>query len=234
MSFGGLSKVAPTTGVISDEVQEIRMTESDSGYTPNTLSIKPNMHTRWIVDATNPYTCASQLMIPSLGITKQLEPGENIIEFISPASGTIGFSCSMGMYSGKILITPDTKITTSKDTSFSATPTKNTLSENPTGVTCSTGNNSTSTGACDKGSIETPTAYIHPDINSETLNLSYTSAGLSGNIQVKKGGSYKIVIDVKDTISGCMSTILIPGLDEHIQYLRGGTQVVFNIKPTET
>jgi sulfite exporter TauE/SafE/copper chaperone CopZ len=122
MNLGGLAKITPTTGVVSDEVQEIRMTESDSGYTPSTLSIKPNMHTRWIINATNPYTCASQLMVPSLGITKQLEPGENIIEFISPASGTIGFSCSMGMYSGKIIITSDAKIELSKDTSFVATP----------------------------------------------------------------------------------------------------------------
>lgn len=238
MNLGGLAKITPTTGVVSDEVQEIRMTESDSGYTPSTLSIKPNMHTRWIINATNPYTCASQLIVPSLGITKQLEPGENIIEFISPASGTIGFSCSMGMYSGKILITPDAKIELSKDTNTSVISSKNTLPEKTIGVTCSTGNNFTSTGTCDKGSIETPTtsvsASLNPPTGVETLNLSYTTSGLSGNIQVKKGGNYKIVIDVKDTISGCMSTILIPGLDEHIQYLRGGTQVVFNIQPQET
>lgn len=104
MNLGGSVKVVPTTGVISDEVQEIHMTESDGGYTPNSFHIKPNMKTRWIVTATNPYSCASQLTAPSIGVQKQLEQGENIIEFISPASGTIKFSCSMGMYSGKIII----------------------------------------------------------------------------------------------------------------------------------
>lgn len=55
----------------------------------------------------NPYSCASQLTAPSIGVSKQLEQGENVIEFISPASGIIRFSCSMGMYSGKIIIDSD-------------------------------------------------------------------------------------------------------------------------------
>lgn len=104
MSLGGSMKVVPSTGVVSDEVQEIRMTESDGGYDPNVFHIKPNIKTRWIVNATNPYSCASQLTAPAIGVQKQLEPGENIIEFISPASGTINFSCSMGMYSGRIIV----------------------------------------------------------------------------------------------------------------------------------
>lgn len=104
MNLGGSSKVVPSTGVVSDEVQEIRMTESDGGYTPNIFHIKPNIKTKWIINATNPYSCASQLTAPSIGVIKQLEQGENVIEFISPASGTIKFSCSMGMYTGKIII----------------------------------------------------------------------------------------------------------------------------------
>ena len=104
ITLGGQPKVTPPTVVISDEIQEIRITESDSGYSPNILHIKPNMKTRLIVTATNPYTCASQLVIPSIGASKQLKPGENIIEFVSPASGTIPYSCSMGMYRGKIIV----------------------------------------------------------------------------------------------------------------------------------
>lgn len=104
MNLGGAAKVVPSIGLASDEVQEIRMTESDGGYAPNEFRIKPNTKTRWIINATNPYSCASQIVVPSLGITKQLEPGENVIEFISPASGTVKFSCSMGMYTGKIII----------------------------------------------------------------------------------------------------------------------------------
>lgn len=87
--------VTPSKVVTSDEIQEIRMTESDGGYTPNLFRIKPSIKTRWIINATNPYSCASQLIAPSIAVQKQLEQGENIIEFISPASGVINFSCSM-------------------------------------------------------------------------------------------------------------------------------------------
>ncbi len=104
MNLGSSTKVVPSTGVVSDEVQEIRMTESDSWYSPNIFHIKPNMKTRWTIQADNPYSCASQLIAPSIGVRKQLQLWENIIEFISGASGTINFSCSMGMYSGKIII----------------------------------------------------------------------------------------------------------------------------------
>ena len=104
MNLGGSAKIVPTTGVVSDEVQEVRMTELSNGYSPNEFHIKPNTKTKWIINATNPYSCASQLVAPTIGVQKQLEAGENIIEFISPASGIIHFSCSMGMYSGKMIV----------------------------------------------------------------------------------------------------------------------------------
>lgn len=141
MNLGGSTKIVPSTGVVSDEVQEIRMTESDSGYTPNIFHIKPNIKTRWIINATNPYSCASQLTAPAIGVSKQLEQGENIIEFISPASGVINFSCSMGMYSGKIIID-----SAESDDKKSATPRQTSVASNiPTGnsVSCSLESGST-------------------------------------------------------------------------------------------
>lgn len=143
MNLGGSVKVVPSTGVVSDEVQEIRMTESDRGYTPNVLHIKPNMKTRWVVNATNPYSCASQLTAPSIGVQKQLEQGENIIEFISPASGTIKFSCSMGMYSGQIIIDADGD--GSGTNAPSAYNQVSTASDSPTanGYSCSTASSGT-------------------------------------------------------------------------------------------
>lgn len=137
MSLGGPTKIAPSTSIVSDEVQEIRMTESDSGYTPNVFHIKPNTKTRWIIDATNPYSCASQLTAPSIGVSKQLEPGENTVEFVSPASGTIKFSCSMGMYSGKIII--DNAGPPSKASAIPDTPITDSISSPADKYSCQTG-----------------------------------------------------------------------------------------------
>jgi sulfite exporter TauE/SafE/copper chaperone CopZ len=93
-----------TAGPVNADVQEVRMVENDFGYSPNVIPISPNRKIRLVVEAKSPYSCASQLIIPSLGISKQLQSGENVIEFTSPPSGEVRFSCSMGMYTGKFVV----------------------------------------------------------------------------------------------------------------------------------
>lgn len=82
------------------DFQIVRMTESNRGYTPNRVEIIKDKPVRWIIDAQAPYSCAAYLIVPSLGIERQLKKGENIIEFTPTKVGTIPFSCSMGMYNG--------------------------------------------------------------------------------------------------------------------------------------
>jgi len=90
--------------VIKDNVQIVSMTETNRGYVPNRFTIYKDMPVRWIIDAKAPYSCASALIVPSLNIQKQLESGENIIEFTPAKTGTIPFSCSMGMYTGSFTV----------------------------------------------------------------------------------------------------------------------------------
>lgn len=89
---------------IKDGVQIVTMEETNRGYVPNKFTITKDMPVRWIIDAKAPYSCASALIIPSLKIQKQLEPGENIIEFTPSKTGNIPFSCSMGMYTGSFTV----------------------------------------------------------------------------------------------------------------------------------
>jgi plastocyanin domain-containing protein len=57
----------------------------------------------------------------------------------------------------------------------------------------------------------TPSASPSPSIEANTIAITYTSAGMSpGEIHVKKGETVTLVVDVKDTISGCMHMMLIP------------------------
>ncbi|MCB9805300.1 cupredoxin domain-containing protein [Candidatus Peribacteria bacterium] len=193
------------------ETEEIRMTQDDSGYSPNIINVKPNSKIRLIVDAKSPYSCSSTIVIPSVGVSKRLVAGENIIEFVSPSSGEVRFSCSMGMYTGKFVVS---------DSGSSVSANTNVQNQNP-----GTSGSSARGGGNEKQSTNN---------GVETIRLAYTSNGLSEQtINVKKGKSYKILIDVKDTVSGCMSRIVIPGLDENIQSLTAGNIVEFNIRPTE-
>ncbi len=91
---------APTTA--NTGVQVIEMTQSDSGYSPSRITIKNGIPVRWQITSLSPYTCASSLSVPSLGIRSTLKPGLNLIEFTPTRPGPITFSCSMGMYRGSI------------------------------------------------------------------------------------------------------------------------------------
>lgn len=88
----------------NEDIQIIRMTESNRGYSPNKFTIIKDRPVRWIITAEAPYSCASALIVPSLKIQKQLERGENIIEFTPTKIGAIPFSCSMGMYTGSFQV----------------------------------------------------------------------------------------------------------------------------------
>lgn len=97
----GTTTIPPTGGT-----ETITMTQDGSGYTPNALTVHAGSHVRWVITSTNAYTCASSIRVPSLGISKQLAPGENVIEFIPQQEGEIPFNCSMGMYRGIIKVLP--------------------------------------------------------------------------------------------------------------------------------
>ncbi len=84
------------------EVQVIQMIQGGNGYTPNNFEVEVNRPVRWEIKSTVPYSCASSLVVPAIGVNRQLEKGINIIEFTPTKVGSIKFSCSMGMYSGVI------------------------------------------------------------------------------------------------------------------------------------
>ncbi len=96
--------VEQNEGKITGTVQEVRMSQNGYGYSPNVITVKKNNTVRWIINSTNQYSCSSLLVAPSLGLSRKLEPGENVIEFTPTRLGDIAFSCSMGMYRGKFIV----------------------------------------------------------------------------------------------------------------------------------
>lgn len=91
-----------TVPAVSDgDVQVIEMVQKANGYTPNTFTIKQGVPVRWVITSEAANSCAASISMPAYGITKYLKAGENIIEFTPEETGTIRFSCSMGMYTGK-------------------------------------------------------------------------------------------------------------------------------------
>ncbi len=101
--FGGGSASSDQATATSD-IQEVRMTQTGGGYSPNVFTVVKGKTVRWIIDSKSSFSCASSIVMPKFGISKSLSPGENIIEFTPTEAGEIPFSCSMGMYRGKFIV----------------------------------------------------------------------------------------------------------------------------------
>ena len=74
------------------------------GYVPNYFIVKKGIPVKWVIDGKNVFGCQGYFVVPSLNISKALNPGENLIEFTPKDSGFINFSCGMGMYRGRIKV----------------------------------------------------------------------------------------------------------------------------------
>lgn len=83
--------------------QNVEIVVSSSGYSPNYFKVKEGSPVTIQLTSKDAYSCASAFRIPSLGISKNLQPNETqTIMFTPQDKGRIAFSCSMGMYSGVI------------------------------------------------------------------------------------------------------------------------------------
>lgn len=103
--FGGRVDSSGVTPVVDQNVQEVRMNQLRNGYSPNIFTIKKGRPVKWIITSATSLSCAAYLVVPKYGISKSLRAGENIITFTPTETGEIPFSCSMGMYRGKFIVT---------------------------------------------------------------------------------------------------------------------------------
>lgn len=109
LALAGISLNTPSTegteaSVETDDVQIINMTVDFSGYSPSTIRIKKDIPVRWEINGKQLSGCTNEIIVPDLGIRKKLAPGNNVIDFTPKKTGTIGFSCWMGMVRGKFIV----------------------------------------------------------------------------------------------------------------------------------
>jgi plastocyanin domain-containing protein len=230
--FVGKASDADPGIVNSSEVQEVKMTQNNGGYSPNTLTVEKGKKVRWVITSTAPFSCASSLVMPKYNISKSLKKGENIIEFTPNEVGEIPFSCSMGMYRGKfIVIEPGASGAVQNSDSAP-------IANNTTGGSCGGGGGG-GCGGCGGGAAKpidsTATAPVANN-NEQVIKATYTSAkDISPNkFEVKKGIPVRFEIEVKDNGQGCMSSLMVPGLYNSAQYLEGGTKMVLSFTPQKT
>ncbi|MEK6886093.1 MAG: sulfite exporter TauE/SafE family protein [Nanoarchaeota archaeon] len=138
-SLAGGAIIANANGaIITNGVQEINMNVDASGYSPNSFVLKKGVPVKWNVNVVQLTGCNNELVIGEYNIDKRLKSGLNVIEFTPTKTGTITFTCGMGMLRGSFIVTEDG--TASQSQVQAATP--------PKGSSCSMGANG---GGCGCG-----------------------------------------------------------------------------------
>lgn len=87
-----------------DGYQEIRMDVTNSGWQPNKFVLKTGVPVKWIINGKELNGCNSGIQVPQLGLRFDIKPGEQTIEFTPTESGTISWSCLMGMIPGRFVV----------------------------------------------------------------------------------------------------------------------------------
>jgi sulfite exporter TauE/SafE/plastocyanin domain-containing protein/copper chaperone CopZ len=104
LGTGSVSAGSAAKAVIENGVQVVRTTADYSGYNPNVIFVQKGIPVKWIVDGKEITSCNNAIIVPSLNIQKNLDNGENVIEFTPTDTKDINFSCWMGMIRGVIKV----------------------------------------------------------------------------------------------------------------------------------
>lgn len=92
------------TALLNQGVQTITTKLSPNRYEP--ITVKAGVPVKWTIqaEASDINGCNNKILIPSYGIEKKLVAGDNIIEFTPTKTGTVPYSCWMGMIRSSITI----------------------------------------------------------------------------------------------------------------------------------
>lgn len=94
---------------IIDGVQVVNSTLS-SGCYPD-ITVQSGIPVKWVIDAPEGSIngCNYKMIIQDYGVEHTFQTGENVIEFMPVKSGTVRYSCWMGMIHGNIFVTEGTE-----------------------------------------------------------------------------------------------------------------------------
>lgn len=93
------------SGSSSNQAEQIvEMSVTSRGFEPSILKIKKGIPVKWVIKGKEVSGCTNKIVVPSLGIAKNINRGENTISFAPTDAREIPFSCGMGMVRGKFIV----------------------------------------------------------------------------------------------------------------------------------
>jgi hypothetical protein len=87
-------------------VQVLKIDATSGGYSPQSISAKAGVPTKVVFHTDNTRSCIVYTTFPSIGKQVVLpDSGDTEVDLGTLAAGEIPISCSMGMYTGTIVVT---------------------------------------------------------------------------------------------------------------------------------
>lgn len=84
-------------------IQTARVTVGDTAFEPARLTLRAGVPARITFVRTSDKTCATEVVFPSLKITRALPLNEPTVVDMTPSSGELAFTCGMNMLQGTIV-----------------------------------------------------------------------------------------------------------------------------------
>lgn len=96
-----------TKATVSDGIQTVATTLEGGIYAP--IVVQTGIPVKWTITANDGdlNSCNNKMLIRNYGVEQKLKIGENVVEFTPTKSGTIVYSCWMGMVGSTITVVDD-------------------------------------------------------------------------------------------------------------------------------
>jgi len=109
--FDTISKASESNlPVIKDGYQEISMEVNRYGWSPDKFVLQKGVPVKWNIEGKEINGCNNAIQVPSLGLKFDIKPGIQTIEFTPTETGTISWSCWMGMIPGVFVVEDEVSI----------------------------------------------------------------------------------------------------------------------------
>ena len=243
-AYADTSKESSNVAVLQEDVQVVTSGITSGSYEP--IIVQKNIPVKWTIQVKEGQIngCNGTIIVPKYNIEKQLVVGDNIIEFTPTESGTIPFSCWMGMIRSKISVIDDlSKVDASVITDA------NTGNKSSTGGSCcaggaganstsSTTNSSNTSGSNASGltdnnllDIKIPTdqvavAKINSD-GTQSVEITYDGKAFTPAVVVVQSG-LETVWNIKSSgIDSTNNNLLFPNYNAKLIVQNGNYPIKF-------
>jgi sulfite exporter TauE/SafE/copper chaperone CopZ len=213
---------------LEDGVQTVTIGLASGRYEP--IIVQKGVPVKWVIKAEGGDIngCNNSIVVPKLGLKKDLATGDNVIEFTAEESGVIPYSCWMGMIRSKITVVDDINAISSTGNNSDAKKPLTDQEDAASNVTGEAGNE-VLPDFNNLLDVEIPTEELAIASNVDglqTVEISLTEEGFSpAVVVVQKGLGTTWIINGKKTETG--NSILFPYYYSELQVQEGENKISF-------